>query len=61
SIPLIGIAFMGEEVADTQRTIVEFGGVPQLGRLPHLGPLTGETLRDAMISGFDLAMIAGGD
>ncbi|TIS10929.1 MAG: ATP-dependent dethiobiotin synthetase BioD [Mesorhizobium sp.] len=61
SIPLIGIAFIGEEVADTQRTIVEFGGVPQLGRLPHLGPLTGETLRDATISGFDLAMIAGGD
>lgn len=61
SIPLIGIAFIGEEVADTQRTIVEFGGVPQLGRLPHLNPLTGETLRDAMVAGFDLALIAGGD
>ncbi|RRI00131.1 ATP-dependent dethiobiotin synthetase BioD [Mesorhizobium tamadayense] len=60
SIPLIGIAFIGEEVADTQRTIVEFGGVPQLGRLPHLDPLTGETLRNAMIAGFDLALIAGG-
>jgi dethiobiotin synthetase len=61
SIPLIGIAFIGEEVADTQSTIVEFGGVPQLGRLPHLNPLTGETLRDAMVAGFDLALIAGGD
>lgn len=61
SIPLIGIAFIGEEVADTQKTIVEFGGVPQLGRLPHLNPLTGETLRDAMVAGFDLALIAGGD
>ena len=61
SIPLIGIAFIGEEVADTQQTIVEFGGVPQLGRLPHLDPLTGETLRDAMIAGFDLASIAGGE
>ncbi|MER8550137.1 dethiobiotin synthase [Mesorhizobium sp. M1169] len=60
SIPLIGVAFIGEEVADTQRTIVEFGGVPQLGRLPHLVPLTGETLRDAMVGGFDLALIAGG-
>ncbi|CAH2396555.1 dethiobiotin synthase [Mesorhizobium ventifaucium] len=61
SIPLIGVAFIGEEVADTQRTIVEFGGVPQLGRLPHLDPLTGETLREAMIGGFDLALIAGGE
>ncbi|TIP88325.1 MAG: ATP-dependent dethiobiotin synthetase BioD, partial [Mesorhizobium sp.] len=37
------------------------GGVPQLGRLPHLDPLTGETLRDAMVAGFDLALIAGGE
>ncbi|TIL59488.1 MAG: dethiobiotin synthase, partial [Mesorhizobium sp.] len=61
SIPLLGIAFIGEEVADTQRTIVEFGGVPQLGRLPHLDPLTDETLRNAMVAGFDLALITGGE
>ncbi|MUT22897.1 ATP-dependent dethiobiotin synthetase BioD [Mesorhizobium japonicum] len=60
SIPLLGIAFIGEEVADTQRTIVELGGVQQLGRLPDLDPLTGETLRDATVAGFDLALIAGG-
>ncbi|WP_095080348.1 dethiobiotin synthase [Mesorhizobium sophorae] len=61
SIPLIGIAFIGDEVADTQRTIVEFSGVRQLGRLPHIDPLTSETLRDAMVAGFDLALIAGGE
>ena len=61
SIPLIGIAFIGDEVADTQRTIVDFSGVRQLGRLPLLDRLTGETLRDAMVAGFDLALIAGGD
>ncbi|SIT54798.1 ATP-dependent dethiobiotin synthetase BioD [Mesorhizobium prunaredense] len=61
SIPLIGIAFIGEEVADTQRTITEFGAVRQLGRLPHLVPLTRETLRKAMFAGFDLAKIAGGE
>ncbi|SJM31965.1 dethiobiotin synthase [Mesorhizobium delmotii] len=61
SIPLIGIAFIGEEVADTQRTITEFGAVHQLGRLPHLVPLTRETLRKAMFAGFDLAKIAGGE
>ncbi|CAN7698253.1 dethiobiotin synthase [Mesorhizobium sp. LjRoot246] len=60
SIPIIGVAFIGDEVADTQRTIVEFSGVPQLGRLQHLDPLTGKTLRDAMIAGFDLALIARG-
>ncbi|GLR45700.1 ATP-dependent dethiobiotin synthetase BioD [Mesorhizobium amorphae] len=58
SIPLAGIAFIGDEMADTQRTIVEFGGVPQLGRLPHLDPLTVKTLRDAMIAGFAFASIA---
>lgn len=61
SIPLIGVAFIGDEAADTQRTIAEFGDVPQLGRLPHLDPLTGKTLRDAMIAGFDLGSIAGGE
>ncbi|BCH19300.1 dethiobiotin synthase [Mesorhizobium sp. L-2-11] len=61
SIPLIGIAFIGDEVADTQRTIVEFSGVRQLGRLPHIDPLTSETLREAMVAGFDLTAIAGGE
>ena len=61
SIPLIGIAFIGDEVADTQRTIVEFSGVRQLGRLPHIDVLTSETLRDAMVAGFDLTAIAGGE
>ncbi|MFD2052227.1 dethiobiotin synthase [Mesorhizobium calcicola] len=61
SIPLIGIAFIGDEVADTQRTIVEFSGVRQLGRLPHLDPLTSGTLREAMVAGFDLTAIAGGE
>jgi dethiobiotin synthetase len=61
SIPLIGIAFIGDEVADTQRTIVEFSGVRQLGRLPQLDPLTSGTLREAMVAGFDLTAIAGGE
>lgn len=60
AIPLIGVAFIGDVVADSQRTIAEFGDVPQLGRLPHLDPLTPKTLRDAMIASFDLALITGG-
>ncbi|SON54048.1 ATP-dependent dethiobiotin synthetase BioD 1 [Hartmannibacter diazotrophicus] len=58
SIPLIGIAFIGDEMADSQRTIADFGGVAELGRLPHLDPLNATTLRDAM-AGFDLARITG--
>ncbi|MEO5759832.1 MAG: dethiobiotin synthase [Mesorhizobium sp.] len=61
SIPLIGIAFIGDEAADSQRTITEFGDVPQLGRLPRLDPLTPKTLRDAMIANFDLTLIAGSE
>jgi dethiobiotin synthetase len=60
SIPLLGVAFIGDEVADTQRTIAEFGDIPVLGRLPHLDPLTPEALGHAMRAGFDLTMIAGG-
>jgi dethiobiotin synthetase len=60
SIRLVGVAFIGDEVADTQRTIAEFGNVSQLGRLPHLDPLTPKALREAMIANFDLALIAGG-
>ena len=60
SIPLIGVVFIGDEMADSQRTIAEFGNVRQLGRLPYLDPLTPETLREAMVAGFDLAPIAEG-
>ncbi len=60
SIPLIGVAFIGEEMADSQRTIAEFGNVAVLGRLPHLDQLTPETLSQAMSACFDLPMIAEG-
>lgn len=60
SIPLLGVAFIGDEAADTQRTIAEFGDVAVLGRLPHLDPLTPETLSHAMSVSFDLSMIAEG-
>lgn len=47
AIPVAGIAFIGEENADSQRTIVEMGGVRSLGRLPHIEPLNAATLRAA--------------
>ena len=52
-IPLLGVAFIGGENTDSERTIVEMGHVRRLGRLPHLAPLTAEALRAAFARHFD--------
>jgi dethiobiotin synthetase len=54
AIPLIGIAFIGEEQADSERTIAEMGNVRRLGRLPQLDPLTPATLRAVFEQHFEL-------
>jgi dethiobiotin synthetase len=51
-IPILGIAFIGEEIADTQRTITDFAAVKQLGRLPLLDPLDSTSLRAAFADNF---------
>lgn len=51
-IPLLGIAFVGDEVADSESTIAAMGGVRRLGRLPRLDPLTPATLRAAFEASF---------
>lgn len=47
NIPILGIVFVGEEIADTERTIAEMGNVRRLGRLPLLEPLTPAKLAEA--------------
>ena len=59
AIPILGIAFIGDENADSQRTICDLGGVKCLGRLPHLDPLTPATLREAFAKNFKIAGILG--
>ena len=54
-IPLLGVAFIGDENADSERTIVEMGGARRLGRLPIVDPLDSETLRSAFAANFDVA------
>ncbi len=54
-IPLAGIAFVGDENKDTERTIIEMGATRSLGRLPHLKPLDADTLRAAFAAHFDAA------
>ena len=54
-IPLLGVAFVGDENADSECTIAEMGGVRRLGRLPIVDPLDSETLRAAFAANFDVA------
>ena len=56
-IPVLGVALIGEERSDTQRTIAEMGEVRILGRLPWLKPLTPESLRQAVRESFDLSPV----
>lgn len=53
NIPLLGIAFIGDEMPDTQRTIADLGKIRVLGRLPLLAPLTAQTLLEAMRTNFN--------
>lgn len=53
-IALLGVAFIGDENADSERIIVELGRTRRLGRLPLLSSLTPETLRTAFAAGFNV-------
>jgi dethiobiotin synthetase len=54
-IPLVGIAFIGDEQAESERIICKLGGVRRLGRLPYLTPLNHESLRRAFATSFNLS------
>jgi dethiobiotin synthetase len=52
-IPLLGVAFIGDENAESERIIVEMGQVRRLGRLPLLAELTRDALRAAFALHFN--------
>lgn len=54
NIPILGVAFIGDEMPDTERTIVEMGNVRRLGRLPRVASLTRTALADAFLASFHL-------
>jgi dethiobiotin synthetase len=54
SIPVLGIAFIGEGDERAERTIVEFGGIRRLGRLPMLAKLDRASLAAAFAENFNL-------
>lgn len=59
AIAIAGIAFIGPEAADSQRTIGAIGGVRVLGRLPHVHPLDRVTLAAAFRQTIDVAGLLG--
>lgn len=59
AIPILGIAFMGDENADSERTIAEMGRVTRLGRLPRIEPLTPQALHEAFARTFAIGAVLG--
>jgi dethiobiotin synthetase len=59
AIPILGIAFIGEENADSERTISSFGRVRRLGRLPHIPEFTSGALRQAFATNFSVPDLLG--
>ena len=53
-IPLLGVVFIGDESAESERIIVEMGHARRLGRLPYLAQLTGDMLRAAFALHFNI-------
>ncbi len=52
NIPIHGVAFIGDEMHDSQSTICTMGAVKSLGRLPMLDPLNSETILTAFHQAF---------
>lgn len=52
-VPLLGVAFIGDENAESERIICKIGLARHLGRLPILASLTGEALRTAFAQHFN--------
>lgn len=51
-VPILGLAFVGEAVEDSEATIARLGGVKRLGRLPLLPRLDAAALRAAFAANF---------
>ena len=54
-VPILGLAFLGDPVPDSEAIIPGIGGVRRLGRLPIVDPLTPDNLAAAFAANFDLA------
>lgn len=57
-VPLVGVAFVGDPVEDSEATICAMGQVKRLGRLPLLADLTPATLAEAFAANFRIGDFA---
>ncbi len=57
-VPIHGLAFIGDAMPDSEATIAQIVGIPRLGRLPRLDPLTPKALSAAFAAHFNLADFA---
>ncbi|TDW65011.1 dethiobiotin synthetase [Novosphingobium sp. PhB55] len=53
-VEVLGVAFVGDAVEDSEATICAMGRVRRLGRLPRLDPLTPEALARAFAENFNI-------
>lgn len=53
-VPILGVAFVGDAVEDSEAIIAAMGKVKRLGRLPFVDPLDAATLSAAFCENFDL-------
>ena len=54
AVPVLGVAFIGDAVPDSEATIAAIGKVKRLGRLPILAELTPAALAAAFAAAFDV-------
>lgn len=54
NVPILGIAFIGDEVKDSQDIICRIGKVKSLGRLPIISDLNAQNLATAFADNFNL-------
>jgi dethiobiotin synthetase len=59
-IAVLGVALIGDPHPDNEGTLTALGGVPMLGRLPRLDPLTPQTLRAGFAAAFRREMFTAG-
>lgn len=52
AVPVVGVAFLGDAEAETERIITVMGGARRLGRLPRLQPLSADVLKTAFSEAF---------
>jgi dethiobiotin synthetase len=53
-VPILGVAFIGEAIENTEATIARLGKVKRLGRLPMLPEVTPDALLAAFKAAFDV-------